>query len=83
MKAYYTNIPEMWIPFGEPIERNYSIPDEAKPYLCVYLQSELDAYTATKHNKQVGFWMAERYIRQQVQPFLQFKGECLLAKEYL
>jgi hypothetical protein len=82
MRFYWSFQPEMNIPFGQPIEQNYLLPEDQKPYLCVYLVSELNDYVASKHNARVGFLMAERYIRIQVQPFLHFRGEVLGSKEY-
>jgi hypothetical protein len=82
MKAYWNYQPAMNIRFGSKIERNYALPDTQRPYLCVYLQAELDEFIARHKNKQVGFLMAERYLRNEVQPFLSFRGEVLLAKEY-
>ena len=55
----------------------------SRPYLCVYLQWELDAYIAGCRHPKVGWLMANRYIRNVVQPSLEFfKGEVLLSKEY-
>jgi hypothetical protein len=82
MRFYWDKLSEMQVPFGQDIVRNYLIPDAEKPYLCVYLQSELDAYVASKHGPRVGQLMAARYINAQVVPFLQIKGEVLLSEEY-
>jgi len=78
MRFYFHNdLPDGNYPFGLVFAFSDALP---RPWLCVYLQWELDEYIAKHRNPKVGFLVAERYLRTVVQPMVD--GDVLLATEY-